>query len=177
MALPAGSPTRVGTRSNTEIGKDCAVACTVVVLRVRPRLCGAAVLAPPSTAAHVISNLCVTVIAPSLAIRCECALRSFEIPELLLLFGAENVENLGLHAGVRDDQPCQQTCFCIGESFDLLLIYVFTADCKQLLSCSSKRRHQRLETMLFPHHYLLDSFNLGGCQTEICSQRGIELKG
>jgi len=40
----------------------------------------------------VISNLCVTVIAPSLAIRCECALRSFEIPELLLLFGAENVE-------------------------------------------------------------------------------------
>ena len=55
----------------------------------------------------MISNLCVTVIAPSLAIRCECALRSFEIAELLLLFGAENVENLGLHARVRDDQPCQ----------------------------------------------------------------------
>src|SRR5947209_3392701 len=99
MALPAGSPGRVGTRSNTEIGKDCAVACTVVVLRVRPRLCGATArlcgataATPPSAAARVISNLCVTVIAPSLAIRCECALRSFEIPELLLLFGAENVE-------------------------------------------------------------------------------------
>src|SRR5437870_9983984 len=87
MALPAGSPGRVGTRSNTEIGKDCAVACTVVVLRVRPRLCGATVSAPPSTAAHVISNLCVTVIAPLFALRCECALRSFEIAELLLLFG------------------------------------------------------------------------------------------
>src|SRR5437868_14653248 len=121
MALPAGSPTRVGTRSNTEIGKDCAVARTVVVLHVRPRLCGATAATPPS-AARVISNLCVTVIAPSLAIRCECALRSFEIPELLLLFGAENVENLGLHAGVRDDQPCQQTCFCFGERFDLLCI-------------------------------------------------------
>src|SRR6266851_814134 len=155
----------------------CAVACTVVVLRVRPRLCGATAATSPSAAARVISNLCVTVIAPSLAIRCECALRSFEIPELLLLFGAEDVENLGLHAGVRDDQPCQQTCFCIGESFNLLLIYVFTADCKQLLSCSSKRRHQGLETMLFPYYYLLDSFNLGGRQTEIRSQRGIELKG
>jgi len=120
MALPAGSPGRVGTRSNTEIGKDCAVACPVVVLRVRPRLCVATVSAPPSTAAHVISNLCV--IAPLFALRCECALRSFEIAELLLLFGAENCENLGLHAGVRDDQPCQQTCFCIGESFDLLCI-------------------------------------------------------
>src|SRR6266550_8404562 len=85
MALPAASPGRVGTRSNTEIGKDCAVACTVVVLRVRPRLCGATVSAPPSTAAHVISNLCVTVIAPLFALRCECALRSFEIAELLLL--------------------------------------------------------------------------------------------
>src|SRR5258706_5225160 len=122
MALPAGSPTRVGTRSNTEIGKDCAVACTVVVLRVRPRLCGATAATPPSAAARVISNLCVTVIAPSVAIRCECTLRSFQIPELLLLFGAENIENLGLHAGVRDDQPCQQTCFCIGQSFDLLCI-------------------------------------------------------
>src|SRR6266436_5155410 len=106
MALPAGSPARVGTRSNTETGKDCAVACTVVVLRVSPRLCGATAATPPSAAARVISNLCVTVIAPSLAIRCECALSSFEIAELLLLFGAENVENLGLHADVRDDQPC-----------------------------------------------------------------------
>src|SRR5882762_6290993 len=120
MALPAGSPTRVGTRSNTEIGKDCAVACTVVVLRVRPRLCGATAATPPSAAARVISNLCVTVIAPSLAIR--CALRSFEIPELLLLFGAENFIDFGLHAGVRDDQPCQQICFCFGERFDLLCI-------------------------------------------------------
>src|SRR5258708_17991294 len=107
MAVPAGSPSRVGTRSNTEIGKDCAVACTVVGLRVRPRLCGATAATPPSAAARVISNLCVTVIAPSLALRCDCARRSFEFPELLLLFGAENVENLGLHAGVRDDQPCQ----------------------------------------------------------------------
>src|SRR6266852_8722170 len=98
------------------------VACTVVVLRVRPRLCGATVSAPPSTAAHVISNLCLTVIAPLFALPCECALRSFEIAELLLLFGGENVENLGLHAGVRDDQPCQQTCFSIGETFDLLCI-------------------------------------------------------
>src|SRR5712675_3748492 len=122
MALPAASPGRVGTRSNTEIGKDCAVACTVVVLRVRPRLCGATVSAPPSTAAHVISNRCLTVIAPLFALRCECALRSFEIAELLLLFGGENVENLGLHAGVRDDQPGQQTCFCFGERVDLLCI-------------------------------------------------------
>src|SRR5258708_36102982 len=122
MALPAGSPARVGTRSNTEIGKDCAVACAVVVLRVRRRLCGATAATPLSAAARVISNLCVTVIAPSLAIRCECALRSFEIAELLLLFGAENVENLGLHAGVRDDQPCQQSCFCFGERSDLLCI-------------------------------------------------------
>src|SRR5258708_7415857 len=122
MALPAGSPGRVGTRSNTEIGKDCAVACTVVALPVRPRLCRETVSAPPSTAADVISNLCVTVVAPFFALRCECALRSFEIAELLLLFGAENVENLGLHAGVRDDQPRQQPCFCIGESFDLLCI-------------------------------------------------------
>jgi hypothetical protein len=45
----------------------------------------------------VISNLCVTVIAALSALRCECALRSFEIAKLLLLFGAENVENLGLH--------------------------------------------------------------------------------
>src|SRR5207237_6312253 len=108
MALPAASPGRVGTRSNTEIGKDCAVACTVVILRVRPRLCGATVAAPPSAAAHVISNLCVTVIAPLFVFRCECALRSFEIAELLLLFGPEKFENFGLHAGVRDDSHCQQ---------------------------------------------------------------------
>jgi hypothetical protein len=57
-----------------------------------------------------------------ICLRCECALRSFEIAELLLLFGSENVETLGLHADVRDDQPCQQTCFCIGETFDLLCI-------------------------------------------------------
>ena len=124
---PRNGPSRGLTYSRRyqiqhRIGKDCAVACTVVVLRVRPRLCGATAATPPSAAARVISNLCVTVIAPSFALRCECALRSFEIAELLLLFGAENVENLGLHAGVRDDQPCQQTCFCIGESFDLLCI-------------------------------------------------------
>jgi hypothetical protein len=118
--LPAGSPARIGTRSNTEIGKDCAVACAVVVLRVRPRFCVATVTTPSSAAAHLISNLCVTVIASLFALRCECALRSFEIAELLLLLGAENFVNLGLHAGVRDDQPRQQTCFCIGESFDLL---------------------------------------------------------
>src|ERR1700747_3331932 len=176
MAPPAGSPDRVGTRSNTEIGKDCAVACTVVVLHVRPRLCGATVSAPPSAATRVASNLYFTVTAPLSTIRCDCTLRSFEIAELFLLLGAENFVNLGLHAGVRDDQPRQQTCVCIGEGFDLLLVQVFTANCKQLLSCSSKRRHQRLETMLFPHHYLLDSFNLGGRQTEIRSQRGIELK-
>src|SRR2546428_8050531 len=99
MALPATSPGRVGTRSNTEIGKDCAVACTVVGLRVRPRLCGATVSAPPSTAARVISNLCVTVIAPSFALRCEGALRSFAIAWLLLLLGADNVAKLGLPAG------------------------------------------------------------------------------
>src|SRR5258708_10802572 len=101
MALPAASPGRVGTRSNTEIGKDCAVACTVVVLRVRPRLCGGTVSAPPSTAARIISNLCVTVIAPSFALRCQCALRSFQVAQFLLLFRAEDVVNLGLHAGVR----------------------------------------------------------------------------
>src|ERR1700757_2284018 len=177
MALPAGSPARVGTRSNTEIGKDCAVACTVVVLRVRPRLCGAIISASASAATRLASNLYFTVIAPLPTIRCDCTLRSLEVAELLLLLGTEKFVNIGLHAGVRDDQPCQQTCFSIGESFDLLLIHVFTANCKQLLSCSSKRRHQRLETMLFPHHYLLDSFNLGGRQTEIRSHRGIELKG
>src|SRR5437879_12227189 len=103
MALPAASPGRVGTRSNTEIGKDCAVACAVVVLRVRPRLCGATVSVPLSTAARVISNLCVTVIAPSFALRCKCALRPSELAELLWLFGAVHVYNLGLHAGVRSD--------------------------------------------------------------------------
>jgi hypothetical protein len=136
-------------------------------------VCGTTISASASAVTLVASNLYFTVIAPLPTIRCDCALRSFEIAELFLLVGAENCVNCGLHAGVRDDQPCQQTCFSIGESFDLLLIYVFTADCKQLLSCSSKRRHQRLETTLFPHHYLLDSFNLGGRQTEICSQRGV----
>src|ERR1700722_4843830 len=104
-------------------------------------------------------------------------LSSFEIAELLLLLGAKKLVDCGLHASVRDDQSREQTCFCVAQRFDLLLIYVFTADCKQLLSCSPKRRHQRLETMLFLHHYLLDSFKLGGRQAEICSQRGIELKG
>src|SRR6201993_1179119 len=147
MALPAGSPARVGTRSNTEIGKDCAVACTVVVLRVRPRLCGISASALAVT--RVASNLYFTVIAPLPTIRCDCTLRSFEIAELFLPLGTEKFVNIGLHAGVRDDQPCQQTCFSIGESFDLLLIHVFTANCKQLLSCSSKRRHKRLETIFF----------------------------
>src|SRR5579864_8839549 len=177
MALPAGSPARVVTRSNTETAKDCAVASKVVVLHVRSRLCGTTISASASAATRVASNLYSTVIAPLPTIRCDYALRSFEVAELLLLLGAENFVNFGLPASVRDDQPCQQTCFRIGQSFDLLLICVFTGDCKQLLSCSSKRRHQRPETMLFPHHYLLDSFNLGGRQTEIRSQRGIELKG
>ena len=122
MALRAGSPARVGTRSNTETANDCVVACTAFVLRAKLRLCGTAISGAASVVAHAVCNLCVTVIAPLLAIRCECALRSFEIAELLLLFGGENVDNLGLHAGVRDDQPCQQTCFCIGEGFDLLFI-------------------------------------------------------
>src|SRR5207245_3705586 len=119
MALPAALPGRVGTRSNTEIGKDCAVACAVVVLRVRPRLCGATVSAPLSTAARVISNLCVTVIAPSFDLRCECALRSFEIAELLLLLGAEIVVYIGLHAGVSDDKLGQHNLFSIDEKFDV----------------------------------------------------------
>src|SRR5579872_652972 len=141
------------------------------------KLQGSAMFASASAVTRAASNLYFTVIAPLPTIQCDCALRSFEVAELSLLLGAENFVNFGLHAGVRDDQPCQQTCFCIGESPDLLLIYVFPTDCKQLLSCSSKRRHQRLETMLFPHHYLLDSVNLRGRQTEICNQRGIELEG
>src|ERR1700745_3000679 len=130
MALPAGSPARVGTRSNTEIGKDCAVACTVVVLRVRPRLCGANMSASAPAATRLASNLYFTVIAPLPTTRCDCTLRSFEIAELLLLFGAENFVNLGLHASVRADQPCKQACFCIGQSFDMLCVQVFIADCK-----------------------------------------------
>jgi hypothetical protein len=124
-----------------------------------------AISASASAVTRVASNLYFTVIAPLPTVRCDCALRSLEIAEPFLLVGAENFVNLGLHAGVRDDQPCQQICFCIGESFDLLLIHVFTADCKQLLSCSSKLRHQRLETMLFPHHDSLESLNLGWRQT------------
>src|SRR5690349_23546646 len=110
MALPAGSPARVGTRSNTEIGKDCAVACTVVVVRVRPRLCGATISASASAATLLASNLYFTVTAPLSTIRCDCTLRSFEIAELFLLLGAEKFVNIGLHAGFGDDQPCQQTC-------------------------------------------------------------------
>ena len=144
---------------------------------VRSRLYGTTISASVLAATRVASNLYFTVIAPLPTIRCDCALRSFEVAEFLLLVGAEKFVNLGLHAGVRDDQPCQQTCFCIGESFDLLRIYLLTADSKQLLSSRSKRRHQRLETMLFPHHYLLDSSNLRRRQTEIRSQRGTELKG
>src|SRR5690348_1465330 len=114
MALPAGSPGRVGTRSNTEIGRDCAVACTVVVLRVRPRRCGATIPASASAATRLASNLYFTVIAPLPTIRCDCTLRSFEIAELFLLLEAENFVNPGLHPSVRDDQPCQKTCFCVG---------------------------------------------------------------
>src|SRR5579864_6465954 len=149
-----------------------AVACKEVVLHLRSRRCDTTISASASAVTRVASNLYFTVIAPLLTIRCDCALRSFEVAELLLLLGAENFVNLGLHAGVRDDQPCQQTCFCIGESFDLLLIYVFTADCKQLLSWSSNLRHQRLEATLCPHHYLLDSFFKQKRAYEICSQRG-----
>src|SRR5437868_14270503 len=103
MALPAGSPGRVGTRSNTEIGKDCAVACTVVVLRVRPRLCGTTISASASAATRVASNLCFTVIAPLATIRCDCTMSSFEIAKLFLLLGAEHSVNLELHADIRDD--------------------------------------------------------------------------
>jgi len=140
MALPGGSPARVATRSNTETAKDCAVACKVVVLHVRSRLRGTTIFAYASAVTRVASNLYFTVIAPLPTIRCDCALRSFEVAEPFLLLGTENLVDFGLHASVRDDQPCRYTCFCIGQSFDLLLIYVFTADCKQLLSCSSKRR-------------------------------------
>src|SRR5246127_4931896 len=119
MALPAGSPGRVGTRSNTEIGKDCAVACTVVVLRVRPRLCGTTVSASASAATRVASNLYFTVIAPLPTIRCDCTLRSFEIAELFLLLGTEKFVNIGLHASVADDQFRQDTCFHSSQTFDL----------------------------------------------------------
>ena len=122
MALRAGSPARVGTRSNTETANDCVVVCTALVLRVRLRLWGTAIFLPGLVAAHAVSNLWVTAIAPLLTFRCECALRSLEVAELFLLLGAQNFVNLGLHAGVRYDQPCQQTCFSIGESFDLLCI-------------------------------------------------------
>src|ERR1700757_2236472 len=122
MALPAGSPARVATRSNTETAKDCVVARTVVVSLVRSRPCGTIISASASAVTRVASNLCFTVIAPLPTIRCDCTLRSFEIAELFLLLGAENFVNLGLHAGVRDDQPCQQTCLCIGKGFDLLCI-------------------------------------------------------
>ena len=122
------------------------------------------------------SNLYFTMIAPLPAIRCDYTLSSFEIAKLSLLLGAENLVDVGLHASVRDDQSCQQTRFCVGKSLQLFPIYVFTAHCDQLLSRSSKLRHQRLETMLFPHHYLLDGFNLGGRQTEIRNKGGTELK-
>jgi hypothetical protein len=41
--------------------------------------------------ARVVSNLHFTVIAPLPTIRCDCALRSFEIAEPFLLFGAESL--------------------------------------------------------------------------------------
>jgi hypothetical protein len=53
-----------------------------------------------------------------------------EIAELFLLPGAENFVNLGLQPGVRDDQSRQQTRFCLSQSFHLLLIDLFTADCE-----------------------------------------------
>ena len=48
-------------------------------------------LAPPSAAARVVSNPYFTVIAPLPAIRCDCALRSFEITKLFLLLRAESL--------------------------------------------------------------------------------------
>jgi hypothetical protein len=95
-----------------------------------------------SPVTRVASNLYFAVMASLLAIGCDCALRSFEVTELLLLVGAENLVEFGLHAGVRDDQPCQQTCFLIGQSFDLLLIYVFTPDCKREWSKSFLRAYE-----------------------------------
>ena len=117
-----------------------------------------------------------TGIAPLPTIRCDSTLRSFEVAELFLLFGAESLVDFGPHASVPDDQPCQQPCFCISQSFDLLLIDVFTADCKQFLLCNSKLCCQRLETTLLPYHDLLNSFNSSGCQIEVLSQRRVELK-
>ena len=80
---------------------------TSIVLHVTSRLSGATIFASVSVVTRVASNLYFTVIAPLPTIRCNCALRSFEVAELLLLLGAENFVNVGLHAGVRDDQLCQ----------------------------------------------------------------------
>jgi hypothetical protein len=53
MALPAGSPARVATRSNTETAKDCVVARTVVVVPVRPSLRGTPMAASASAGVRV----------------------------------------------------------------------------------------------------------------------------
>jgi hypothetical protein len=62
--------------------------------------------------------------------RCDYPLRSFEVAELFLLVGAENLVDFGLHASISDDQFRQHICFPISQTFDLLFIYVLTADCK-----------------------------------------------
>ena len=54
LAWP-GNPTR-------KTAKDCAVACKVVVLPVRPRLCGATICACAPAVTRVPSNLYFTVI-------------------------------------------------------------------------------------------------------------------
>src|ERR1700693_3897974 len=78
------------------------------LLHVTSRLCGATISASASAVTRVASNLYFTMIAPLLTVRCDCTLWSFEVAGLLLLLGAEDVVNLGLHSGVRDDQPCPQ---------------------------------------------------------------------
>jgi hypothetical protein len=51
---------------------------------------------------RVVSDPHFTVTTPLLTIRCDYALRSFEIAEPFLLLGAKNLVDFGLHASVRD---------------------------------------------------------------------------
>jgi len=63
-------------------------------------------------------------------LHCCCSLRSFEIVQLFLLVGVEKLVDFRLHAGISHDQFGQHICFLISRTFDLLFIYVLTADCK-----------------------------------------------
>jgi hypothetical protein len=103
----AGSPARVAARCNSEAGKDCRVAW----------LRGTADSVLASAVTGVVSSPHFPVATPLLTIRCDCALGSFEIAKPFLLLGAKNLVDCGLHASVRDDQSCQQACFCISQSF------------------------------------------------------------